>query len=148
MAKSTKVASAPEHIKPLLDWVYTCLQKGLQGGAVAVDVYRHEEGRTTDQNSKAWAMFSDLSKQIKWHGMQMTPEQWKELLSHEWQAQDIVPAISGGFCALGVRTSKMKKREMADLIEIVYSFGANHGVKWSEPALECYEHYREANNAT
>lgn len=142
--KSTRVVSTPEHIKPLLDWVYMCLNKGLQGGAVAVDVYRHEEARNLDQNRKQWAMFNDLSKQLEWHGKKLTPEQWKELLSHEWRAQEIVPAISGGFCALGVRTSKMKKREMAELIELTYVFGSQHGVKWSEPALECYEHYREA----
>jgi hypothetical protein len=89
-------------------------------------------------------MYNDLANQLEWYGERMTPEQWKELLSHEWQAQKIVPAISGGFCALGVRTSKLKKREMAELIELVYAFGSEKGIKWSEPALACYEEYRES----
>lgn len=143
--RATRVIAKAEHIKPLLDWVYTCLSKGLPGGPIAVDVYRHEELRNLEQNRKQFAMYNDLSRQLTWHGMKLTPEQWKELLSHEWRAQAIVPGISGGFCALGVRTSKMKKREMSELIEIVYMFGSEQGVKWSEPALECYEHYREAS---
>ena len=86
-------------------------------------------------------MWNDISNQVMWHGLKLTPEQWKELLSHEWQAQIIVPGIGGGFCALGCSTSKMKKREFAELIEISYAFGSEHGVMWSEPALKAYEEY-------
>lgn len=142
--KAVKVATSQDQIKPVLDWVYTCLQRGLAGGPVEVRVSRADEARSADQNAKQWAMYSDLSEQLQWHGMTLSKEQFKDLLSHDWSSQIIVPAISGGFCALGIKTSKLKKREMAELIELTYAFGAEHGVKWSEAAQECYDSYREA----
>jgi hypothetical protein len=103
-----------------------------------------EETRTVEQNSKQWAMYTDLSKQLTWHGSKLDPGDWKDLLCHEWKPQQIIPAISGGFCVLNARTSKAKKKEFSDLVEIIYAFGSEHGVKWSEKALECYQEYRQA----
>jgi len=144
MAEASKLVDGTIQIKSSLDWVYQCLMKGLQAGAIRITLEHEEEQRTIEQNKKQWPMYTDLSNQLEWYGEKLTPEHWKELLSNEWQAQKIVPGISGGFCALGVRTSKMKKREMSELIEIVYAFGADRGVKWSEPALKEFESYREA----
>lgn len=144
MSEHLKIVDGTVQIKGALDWVYNLLLKGLPGGAVEISIKRAEELRTIEQNSKQWPMYFDLSTQVEWYGQMLTPEHWKELLSNEWQAQKIVPGISGGFCALGVRTSKMKKREMSELITITYVFGSEKGVKWSEKALECYESYKEA----
>ena len=144
MGKHTKVIDGSISIKPALDWAYSLIMKGLEGGPVAIDVYRYEEIRSNAANAKQWCLYSDLSKQLQWYGETLTEEHWKELLSNEWQAQKIVPGVSGGFCALGVRTSKMKKREMSELIEIIYAFGAERGVKWSDPSLAAFAEYREA----
>lgn len=144
--RKTKILDGTVQVQPFIHQLYTLLMKALETGAVAVDVYRPEELRTLEQNSKQWPMYHDLSNQLEWHGQKLSPEHWKELLSNEWQAQKIVPGISGGFCALGVRTSKMKKREMSELIEIVYAFGSSNGVKWSEKSLEQYQSYREAQS--
>ena len=145
-SRKTKVIDGVIQVQPFMHQLYGLLIKALETGAVAIDVYRPEELRTLEQNSKQWPMYHDLSNQLEWYGQKLTPEHWKELLSNEWQAQKIVPGISGGFCALGVRTSKMKKREMSELIEIVYCFGANNGVKWSEKSLEQYQSYRQAQS--
>lgn len=137
--KASKIISSVDQIKALLDWVYTCSVKGLPGGPVAVDIYRPEEKRNNQQNRLGWAIWTDISKQVEWYGKSMEPEAWKELLSHEWQAQEIVPAVSGGFCAIGVRTSKMRKRDFCELVEVSYAFGSQHGVRWSDPASAEYE---------
>ena len=142
--RQTKILDGTIQVAPFIQALYTKIMKGLESGAVAVDVYRPEEMRNNEQNKKQWAMFGDISAQVQWYGQTLTPEHWKELLSNEWQAQAIVPGISGGFCALGVRTSKMRKREMAELITITYAFGIEKGVVWSEKALECYAEYRES----
>ena len=145
MAKQhIKIIDGTIQIKSLLDWVYLGVSRGLSVGAVRVTLELEEENRTIEQNSKQWPMYTDLSKQVEWYGQMLTPDDWKDLLSNDWQAQRIVPAISGGFCALGVRTSKMKKREMSELIELIYHFGTEKCVKWSEKALECYQSYKEA----
>lgn len=143
-SKATKVVSQPDQISPALNWLFECLTKGLAGGPVAVSVERYTEGRSLDQNAKQWAMYTDLSEQLVWHGSKLSPTEWKDLLSHDWQGQKIVPGISGGFCALGIKTSKLNKREFADLLEIVYAFGAQQGVQWSDKSLAVFDEYREA----
>lgn len=36
-----------------------------------------------------------------------------------------------GFVVLGQSTSKMGKREFSDLVELIYSFGAERNVIWT-----------------
>ena len=40
--------------------------------------------------------------------------------------------IDGGFVILGMHTSRMTKQELGDLIDIIYAFGAERGVKWTQ----------------
>ncbi len=132
-------------INKALNWVDGGLCKIIDSGRVAyIEIGIDEPYRTLEQNSKQWAMFTDLEKQLTWHGQKMSREDWKDLLCHEWKAQKLIPAISGGFCVLNARTSKARKRQLSELIEIVYAFGSSNGVQWSEKALEAYESYREA----
>lgn len=145
MAEHVKVIDGLVSIKPVLDWAYQFICKGLAGGAVEIAIRRHEETRSTQQNSKSWAMYTDIAEQLRWHHNQLSKEDWKILLTNEWKPQTIVPSISGnGFCVLNASTSKASKQDMSDLIEIVYAFGTQSGVKWSEAALKAYESYREA----
>lgn len=132
--------------KRILDWVFRAFTKGVEVGEVDITISLHDEIRTIEQNKKQWAIYTDFSKQIQWHGKYMDPIDWKDLLSHEYQAQKIVPALSGGFCVIGLRTSKLKKREMSDLIELVHYWGAELGVKWSDESLKEFETYREVQN--
>lgn len=46
--------------------------------------------------------------------------------------QDVVPGIDGGFVVLGKATSSMSKREFAELVELIYAFGAERGVRFTE----------------
>jgi hypothetical protein len=97
--------------------------------------------RTLDQNDKMWAMLGDIAKQVKWpvNGREqwITPDDYKDIFSAELKKeQRIAQGLSGGFVLLGLRTHKLKKREMSDLIEIMYAFGAERGVVWSEPTNE------------
>lgn len=38
-----------------------------------------------------------------------------------------------GFVALGQRTSTMSKGTFSELVELIFAFGAERGVRWSEP---------------
>ncbi|WP_051083997.1 recombination protein NinB [Gilvimarinus chinensis] len=102
-----------------------------------------EPKRSNKQNSKMWAMLTDLEKQLVWYGRRMTKEEWKDLICHEWKPQQLVPAISSGFCVLTASTSTVAPREFADIVEIIYAFGTEQGVNWSEPALAAYEEYSQ-----
>jgi NinB protein. len=46
-----------------------------------------------------------------------------------------VPNLDGtGFIILGQSTRAMSKKELSNLLELAYAFGAEHDVKWSETA--------------
>lgn len=96
-----------------------------------------ESTRSLDQNSKLWALLTDVSRQVEWYGRKLNPEDWKHVFSSALRKQDVVPNIDGnGFVVLGQSTSKMSKREFSDLVELIYSFGAQHEVKWSSTDSE------------
>jgi NinB protein len=92
-----------------------------------------EKTRSNEQNARMWAMLSDVSKQVIWHGRKLSPEEWKHVFSASLKRQDVVPGIDGGFVVLGLSTSKMSVREMGDLMELISAFGAQNGVKFSVP---------------
>lgn len=92
-----------------------------------------EPTRTTLQNAKLWPMLQDVSRQVDWYGRKLRQEDWKNVFTASLKSQDVVPGIDGGVVVLGQSTSTMSKRLFADLIELIYAFGAKHGVVWSEP---------------
>lgn len=91
-----------------------------------------EPTRNLEQNAMLWALLSDLAKQTDWHGIKLTPEEWKDLLSAGLVKSKVVPNIDGsGFVILGQRTSKMGKKQFAELLELVLAFGTDRGVKFT-----------------
>ena len=90
--------------------------------------------RSLDQNARLWASLGDISKQVVWHGRKLDSESWKHVFSSSLKKLDVVPNIeSTGFVALGLSTSRMTKAELSELLELVYAFGAERDVQWSEP---------------
>ena len=86
--------------------------------------------RSTDQNSRMWAMLTEVAVQLPWHGLKLSPDDWKliflDALKRELRT---VPNIDGtGFVNLGRSSSDLSKIEMADLITLIEAFGANHGI--------------------
>lgn len=87
--------------------------------------------RNLEQNAKLWAMLTDLENQCDWHGIKLTAEEWKDLLSAGLVKSKVVPNIDGsGFVILGQRTSKMTIKQFSELLELVGMFGDSRGVKW------------------
>jgi hypothetical protein len=93
-----------------------------------------EPTRTLDQNAKLWPMLADVSRQVNWYGQKLTADEWKDVFSASLKGQKAVPGIDGGFVICGHRTSTMGKKLFSDLVELIYAFGAQHGVRWSAPA--------------
>lgn len=138
-----------EEMQGTLARMASAIGRGIERAPVEVSL-RHQDGkRTLDQNRKLWPMLTDVSRQVRWpiNGAMghLPPEDWKDILTAGLDSeQRVAPGINGGFVMLGKRTSKMRKAEFAQLIELIYAFGSQHGVQWSEPALAVYEQYREA----
>ena len=89
--------------------------------------------RTIEQNSKLWPMLDDISKQVEWYKNWLSREEWKDFFSAIILKQKVVPNMEGtGFIAVGGRTSKMSKKMFSEMIELIYAFGSEHGVVWSD----------------
>lgn len=90
--------------------------------------------RTLPQNSKMWAMLTDISRQVTWHGSKYKPDDWKTIfLNGLARERRTVPSIDGeGWVSLERSSSNLTKAEMSELIELMFAFGAQHFVQFKE----------------
>jgi len=119
----------PQQGLQTLDRMRTWVRNQLQAGK-RLTLTIGEETRTLPQNSRMWAMLSDISAQVEWHGLKLSKEDWKDMASASLKRQRAVPGMDGGFVVLGQRTSEMSKSDMSELMELMEAFGAQHGVKF------------------
>jgi hypothetical protein len=111
-------------------------QQARQNALIAVaeapegyEVRISEKRRSLDQNAHLWAVLTDISQQVEWHGQFLSPEDWKHILTAGLKReQRMAPGINGGWVVLGLSTSKMTKSEFSDLLELAYAFGSEKGV--------------------
>jgi len=94
-----------------------------------------EVKRSLPQNDKLWAMLTDVSKQAEHVGRRYTPDEWKVLFMHALgQEVNFLPALDGRtFVPFGYRSSDLSKSEMTALIDLISTWGAEHGVAFYEP---------------
>lgn len=109
-------------------------------------VIKIKEGstRTLQQNRRMWAMLNDISKQVKWHGQKLSAEDWKHVFTASIKGQRIVPGLDGELVVLGVSTANETVKFISDVIEMMYAFGAEQFVMWSDPAEKALMDYPEA----
>lgn len=89
--------------------------------------------RSNDQNALMWSLLTQISQQVEWFGKFRSPEDWKDLTTAALRHAEFVPGITPGtLVPLGMRTSQMTSAEISDLIESLYAFGAERGVKFRE----------------
>ena len=110
-----------------------------------------EPNRSRDQNDKFHAQIDDIAKQYEFCGRKWEPEDMKRLLidqfkrdtindpefAQAWKDMGIVemaPSLDGsGVVMLGVQSRKFPKKLASGFVEYLYAFGAEAGVRWSEP---------------
>lgn len=92
--------------------------------------------RSIPQNDRMWAMLTDVSRQLPWHGVKLRPDDWKLIFLDALKRElRVVPNLDGtGFVNLGRSSSDLSKDEMSDLIELITEFGMRHGVIFRDPA--------------
>lgn len=120
----------------------------------------NEPIRTLSQNSAMWPALHDLAAQVgyrpaRWRGHEclqeggyapmgpgvrpLTPDDWKDVMTALWKTSQgvrirYVPHPDGhGLIALGLRTSRMTKGQMSELLDCIHAFGAMHGVRFTAP---------------
>jgi hypothetical protein len=93
-----------------------------------------ESRRTLPQNAKFWAALTDVARQVTWHGVKLSTDDWRLVFLDALKLEmRIVPNVDGtGFVQLGRSSSDLSVQEMSDLLEVIHAFGANHGVKFND----------------
>lgn len=91
--------------------------------------------RSQVQNDRMWAMLTDVARQKTHAGQKYSPDQWKVLFLHACGREvKFIPALDGGtWIPWGQSSSDLSKAEFSELIEFMFSWGAQNGVVWSDP---------------
>ena len=96
--------------------------------------------RSHIQNSKLWAMLTDVSNQLEHGGRHYDPASWKSIFLHAFGRETkFLPALDGkSFVPIPQSSSDLSVKEMSDFIEFIYSEGLQRGVAFSdsEPKAE------------
>ena len=89
-----------------------------------------EPKRSNEQNARLWACLTDIAQQNNYHGVKLSPDEWK-LLFLDQLAREVkaVPSLDGtGFVNVGASSSKLSKQEMSDVLELIHAYAAMHGI--------------------
>lgn len=131
-APATLILSNDSTRQRAVSWVMTA-----ESGTI---VTFEKPARTLPQNARLHAMLTDVARQVEWAGAKRTVEAWKDIFTAALRSAghdlDVVPGVNGGFVLLGMHTSRMTKAELGDLMTLVESFAAEHGVTLSDPTNE------------
>lgn len=122
MTRATLVLHSPEIRARAINWVQRLPDE--------TRVEFKAPKRTLPQNDRMWAMLTDVATQLPWHGIKLSPDDWKLLFLDSLKRElRMVPNIDGnGFVNLGRSSSDLSKEEMTELIALIEAFGANNNV--------------------
>ncbi len=91
-----------------------------------------EETRSQAQNRLLWPLIADIQAQVP--GMEtFAPDDIKLRFLHALgQELRFLPELEGaGVFPVGQRSSTLSKSQFTALIELMFEYGARHGVRWS-----------------
>lgn len=139
MSSVEKNIQSADEIYSTLEWARQMIVRGLKGGAVSLVLTRPK--RSDDQNRKMWAMLRDVAGQqrlmINGEMTWADVEDWKDVFTAALRRETrMAQGVDGGVVMLGMRTSKMRKQELSNLIELIYAYGEEWEVHWSEAGIE------------
>lgn len=107
-----------------------CVRQAPDGFVVEVK----ESSRTIDQNAAQWPYLDAFSEQLLWpvngQMVKMEPEEWKDVLTAAFKNETarLAMGLNGGVVMLGLRTSRMPKREFSEWLEFLKATAADRGV--------------------
>jgi hypothetical protein len=141
--------SGPQRLKDAFRQAYTFAFELCPATAVEIIVRPVKSRRTLEQNAKLWAMLGDISRQVEWpvNGVmqKLDAEDWKALMTAAARQEiRMAQGVNGGVVMLGVSTKRMTVGELGDVIETMYVFGEEKGVRWSEPKGQMPEQWEAA----
>jgi hypothetical protein len=105
-----------------------------QGVATGSKVVFHGPQRSLDQNSALWAALGDIARQRDYHGLKLSPDDFKLLFLDALDRETrMVPNLDGtGMVGLGRSSSSLSKEEFSGLLSLVFEWGNRNGIVWSD----------------
>jgi hypothetical protein len=93
--------------------------------------------RTIAQNDRMWAMLTDIVTQYDF-GRPYTTNEAKVVFLHACGKElETIPTLDRtGFITYGQSSSDLSVKEMTDLIEFMFAWGAENGIEWSDPKFK------------
>jgi hypothetical protein len=147
MSQVERTIRSTDDLWAALDWAREMIVRGLRGGEVTLMLTRPK--RSSEQNRKMWAMLRDVSDQqrlmINGEMVWADPEDWKDVFTAALRRETrMAMGLDGGVVMLGMRTSKMRKAELSDLIELIYAYAEEWNVRWSTETERLIGDHQEA----
>jgi hypothetical protein len=95
----------------------------VEGAPSGARILIEEPTRSTAQNRLMWGLLHSFAGQVKHCGRKYEPEAWKCIFMKALGKElDFAPSLDGGeIVAIGYRSSRLSKEEMANLIEFIYA---------------------------
>ena len=127
MSRATVIIRCKADREKLTNWI-----------AKAPDLTRVElkaPKRSIPQNDRMWAMLTDIAQQKDYHGIKLTPDDWKLLFLDALKREvRMVPNLdSTGFISLGRSSSDLSREEMKDLMTVIEAWGVQNGITFNSP---------------
>jgi hypothetical protein len=95
------------------------------------------ETRRDAQNRKLWPMLADIQRQVPGMEAYSTEDIKARFLNALGTEMRFLPELEGqGMFPTGLKSSTLTVQQFAALIELIYAYGAKHGVRWSEPIAD------------
>lgn len=93
------------------------------------------ETRRDAQNRKLWPMLQDIQRQVPDMAAYALDDIKLRFLNALGTELRFLPVLEGqGSFPVGGRSSTLTVEQFSGLVELLYAFGAKHGVCWSDPA--------------
>jgi hypothetical protein len=94
-----------------------------------------KETRRDIQNRKLWPMLQDIQQQVPGMESFTTDDIKLRFLNALGTEMRFLPALENeGMFPVGLRSSTLTVAQFSALVELLYKYGAEHGVAWSDPA--------------
>lgn len=137
---------SPQQAKPLLGDMWSWIKAQTMAGN-KVQLEAKTETRSLAENRLLHAMLTHISKNQEWAGQKRDVDTWKRLLIAAWcratgDPVELLPALDGmGVDIVFRRSSKLSRKECAELIEFIYAWGLQNDVHFpaSKEETKLYE---------
>ena len=95
-----------------------------------------QETRRDAQNRRLWPMLQDIQQQVNGMAVFGTNDIKLRFLDALGAELRFLPKLEGaGLFPVGLKSSTLTVAQFSGLIDLLYKYGAEHGVRWSDPQM-------------